>query len=133
MSVINGIDYDYLATIAETSRVPFHKLCERAEKGLPIRNMIGADEEWVDYRGASEILRYKYNTLAGTLTSPDADLEYWGIKWKTRSRVKPMGKRGCGVLFKRSDLVLVNQIRKHTHLSLKAALRVHQAMVQGLI
>ena len=131
MSIINGIDYDNLAKIAETSRVPFHVLCERAESGKPIERTKRGDEEWTDYHEAAEILNCNYTHLAGVLTDSEQELEYWGIKWKTRSRVKPQGKRGCGVLFKRADLVLVGRIRRYAHLSLKGALRVNQAMVQG--
>jgi len=133
MSVINGIDYDRLAEIADQQRVPFHKLCERAEKGLPLRNLVHQDDEWVDYRGAANILNVKYNSLAGQL-SQNCELEYWGIEWKTRSVSGAReGKRGCGVLFKRADLVIVRNIKTHAHLSLISALKVFQAMEQGRI
>jgi len=41
MSVINNIDYDHLAHLAKTSKTPFHLLCQRAEKGLPLNNLEG--------------------------------------------------------------------------------------------
>ena len=128
MSIINGIDYDNLAELAEHNRVPFHILCQRAEKGLPIEEVI--DPNWVDYEEAARIIGCKYYTLAGRL-SQGCDLEYWGITWKSKSKVKPTGKRGCGVLFKKTDLLLIRKIRLGAHLSLTSALKVYEAMKQG--
>jgi len=133
MSVINGIDYDDLARRAETSRVPFHILCKRAEKGQPIENTLSPDPDWVDYHDAAKIVGCRYHTLAGTLTDPTVEIEYWGIKWKSRSKVNPKSKRGCGVLFYKPDLVVIANIRKYAHLSIKSALKVFQAMEGGHI
>jgi len=133
MSVINGIDYNRIADLAEATGRPFHKLCARAEKGLPLRNLAKPDDEWVDYRGAAKILCATYSSLAGTL-SQKCEIEYFGIEWKTRSMTgAKVGKRGCGVLFKRADLVVVNNIRTGARLSLAAALKVYQAMELGRI
>ena len=130
---VNGIDYGHLASIAESSRVPFHILCQRAEKGLPIRDMAPADDNWVDYTTAAEILDTAYGSLASTITSKHCQLEYYGIQWMSRSRVNSKSKRGCGVLFKRADLVAVRKIKQEVHLGLTAALKVFQAIQMGRI
>ena len=133
MSVINNIDYDHLTHLAKTSRVPSHKLCERAEKGLPLNNLVEEDpNEWVGYPMVSQLLSSPYSTLLSLFTQQN-DLDYWGIEWKSRSLVKAKGKRGCGVLFKRTDITLVNSIRVGAHISLMAALKVFQAIRQGKI
>lgn len=132
MSVINGIDYDNLARMAEQHRVPFHVLCERAEMGRPLLNKKVEDLEWIGYQMAAEILGSTYQGLASLFTYK-CELDYWGIEWKTKSMVKPKGKRGCGVLFKRADIVIVKNIRDGAKLSLIAALKVFQAMEQGKI
>jgi len=133
MSVINGIDYDHLAAVSESSGVQFHTLCQRAEKGLPIRDLVGEDDEWVNYKSTAKILDSAYGSLASTLTSAHCELDYYGIRWKSRSRVKKSGKRGCGVLFKRADLIVIRNIKTHAHLSLTSALKVFQAMQLGRI
>ena len=133
MSIINGIDYDNLAEMAETSRVSFETLCKRAERGLPLAHTEEQSPDWVGYQEAAKILRTSYGHLAGVFTSKEMELEYWGIKWKTRSLVKPQGKRGCGVLFYKPDLIVVANIKKYTHMSIMNALRVYQAMEGGHI
>lgn len=135
MSVINGIDYDNLAHIAETSRVPFHVLCERAEKGKPLHHEVRESSmEWVGYQEAAQLLYSPQTTIASAFTTNSGmQLEYWGIEWKTKSLIKPKAKRGCGVLFKRADIIVVNNIRIGAHISLIAALKVFQAMEQGKI
>jgi len=132
---INNIDYDHLAYLADKSRVPFHKLCERAEKGLPLENMVQEDPNiWVSYPMAARLLCARRSTLHAIMTQ-DTHLEkdYWGIEWKSKSKTKEKAKRGCGVLFKRADIVIVNNIRTGAHISLMAALKVFQAMEQGKI
>lgn len=132
MSVINGIDYDNLARMADQHHVPFHKLCERAEMGKPLLNEDRQDSDWVNYKVAAGLLGSTYQGLASLFTYK-CELDYWGIEWKTKSMVKPKGKRGCGVLFKRADIIIVKNIQKGAGLSLISALRVFQAMEQGKI
>ena len=135
MSVINGIDYDNLAHLAKTSRVPFHTLCLRAEKGLPLESGVPEDEEWISYWSVSQILNMKHNTLFGAMTHVCKELDYFGIEWKTRSQNSSVkeGKRGCGILFKRADIIVLNNIRVGAKLSLISALKVYQAMELGRI
>ena len=134
MSIINGIDYDNLAHLAKTSRVPFHTLCLRAEKGEPLESGIAEDDEWISYWGVSQILNMKHNTLFGAMTHVCKEVDYFGIEWKTRSkRTDIEGKRGCGVLFKRADIIVLNNIRIGAKLSLISALKVFQAMELGRI
>jgi len=131
MSVINGIDYDNIAQISKESGVPFHVLCQRAEKGEKLQGgrMIEDPMVWVGYDMAGRLLGAK--SLATSFTQGNPELDYWGIEWKTRSLVKPKGRRGCGVLFKRADIAKVNEIRAGANLSITAALKVFQAMKQG--
>ena len=130
---IKDIDYTYLASIAETGRTSFEVLCARAERGEPI-HPIEKDPEWVSYHEAADILNTTYATLAGVFTSPRCQLPYHGIHWKTKSKNNPKeGKRGCGVLFYKPDLVVIANIRKHTRFQLLTALRVFEAMERGLI
>lgn len=130
---IKDIDYKYLADIALTSRISFEKLCERAEKGQPLDHMTSDNPNWVNYNEAADIMSISYASLASAFTNKTPKIEYYGIKWKTKSKVKPKGKRGCGVLFYRADLVVVVNIKKNANLSLGAALRVFQSMEMGEI
>jgi hypothetical protein len=129
--IVNGVDYTKIASIAEQSGISYDALCKRAERGE--RLLVETSHDWVDYRGAADILCVQYHSLAGQL-SQKCELEYFGIEWKSRSMNKAIqGKRGCGVLFKRSDLERVAEIRVGAHLGLFAALKVFQAMKQGRI
>lgn len=130
---IKSIDYAKLADIAQTSRISFETLCKRAEKGQPLNHMESEDPDWVGYYEASDILMTKYASLASSLTHCTKEIDYFGIGWKTKSKVKPKGKRGCGVLFYRADLVMVAKIKRGARLSTLAALRVFQAMQMGRI
>ena len=130
MSIINGIDYDNLAHISKTHNVPFHILCERAEKG----ELLQVDEdpfEWVAYSMAATLLSVRYCTLTDRLNSPEKSIEYWGIEWKSRSLVDHKAKQGCGVLFKRADINKIKTIKDSAHISLRAALKVFEAMALG--
>ena len=128
MSTINGIDYDRLALMAAEESIPFDKLCERAENGQPLRSLVKPDEEWIDYQTASNILCSTINAMAGNLTHPHAEVEYWGIQWKSRSKLKDGAKRGCGVLFNRYDIQRVAQIKRAAGIGTLTALRVFEAI-----
>jgi len=130
---INGIDYDNIAHISDKTGVPFHVLCLRAEKGEKLQGGRAIEDPmvWIGYGLAGRLLGTKCTSVASVMTQGKPELEYWGVEWKTRSLVKPKGKRGCGVLFKRADIVKVNEIRLGAHISLTAALKVFQAMKQG--
>jgi len=128
--IVNGVDYTKIASIAEQTGVSYDVLCQRAEKGERI--LVEPSDGWVDYKKAANLLSVEYTSLAGQL-SQNCELEYFGIEWKTLSIVKPKGKRGCGVLFKKADIERVNEIRRGARLGLVAALRVFQAMKQGKI
>jgi len=133
MSIINNIDYDNLAHIAKTSRVPFHVLCQRAEKGQSLNTLVEEDpNEWVAYPMTAKLLCTTRTSLFALFTQQN-DIDYWGIEWKSRSLIKPKGKRGCGVLFKRADINFINTVRVGAHISLMAALKVFQAIRQGKI
>lgn len=130
MTDIRSIDYEKLANMSAVEGVPFEKLCERAEKGRPLRNLVAPTEEWIDYREAAKVINCQYGSIASYFTDDRAEVDYWGIEWKTRStnpNVK-FGKRGCGVLFKRSDVERVAQIRRAAGISTAAALRVFEAL-----
>jgi len=131
---VNQIDYAHLAHLAETSRVPFHTLCQRAEKGESMEDYVQEDpREWVDYHEAAKILSMSYSSLASTFTSHHCLADYFGVKWRSKSRNNPKSKRGCGVLFKREDLVRITEIKKVIGISQFAALKVFQAMRLGNI
>lgn len=138
MTAVNQIDYEKLANMAREENVPFERLCRNAERGLPMRTLKPTTEDWIDYKGVSEILHCSYGTLSSHFTNNNRglrELEYWGIEWKTRSLNDGVseGKRGCGVLFKRTDISKVMRIRKVAGLGILAALRVFQAQRKGLL
>ena len=135
MTAINEIDYDYLADLAKNNRVPFHKLCQRAEKGLPLLGVVQKDlDEWVGYAMAAKLLCSRLPTVHSAFTTNNGmEIEYWGVEWKSRSLIKPKGKRGCGVFFKRQDILAINNIRLGAHVSLICACKVFQAQKQGRI
>lgn len=129
--IVNGVDYTKVAAIADQTGISYNVLCKRAERGE--RMLLEVDDNWVDYRGAADVLSVQYHSLAGQL-SQKCEIEYFGIEWKTRSMNNAKeGKRGCGVLFKKADLERVAEIRAGAHLGLFAALKVFQAMKQGRI
>ncbi len=130
---IRDIDYAKLAKIADNHRVSFVTLCKRAEKGQPLDYMNTNSPDWVDYNEAADIMSITYASLASAFTNDTSTIEYYGVGWKTKSKTKPKGKRGCGVLFRRADLIIVVNIKKSANLSLGAALRVFQAMKMGEI
>jgi len=136
MKAINEIDYDRLAKIAEHTRVDFTVLCARAERGETIKDPEAeiAANEWVGYKEAAEILGVIESTLASNFTQHDNKLEYWGVKWRSKSKNKPKeGKRGCGIQFYRIDIERIGHIRKSTQLRLLQTLRVFQAQKQGYL
>jgi len=135
MTAINQIDYHHLAKMSSATGIPFDTLCERAERGenLVERALRQPDNEWLTYEQAAKMLFTSISSLSGVLTHPTRTLEYWGIEWQTRSKTKSKGKRGCGVLFSKKDLLQIKAIKQATKLQLLTTLRVFQAMKQGRI
>lgn len=133
MPAIRDIDYHHLAKLAETSRVSFETLCKRAEKGEPLHHERMPNSEWVEYHDAADIMFTGYASLSSAMTHVCAELEYFGVRWKTKSKNNKLSKRGCGIMFNRADLVTVANIKRSASVSTLAALRVFEAMTQGQI
>lgn len=128
MTAAQNIDYLHLARIAKKEQIPFEKLCERAETGRPLRTLVAPDEEWITYQETADILCSTITAMAGNFTHPHAEIEYWGIQWKSRSKLKDGAKRGCGVLFYRYDIQRVAQIKRAAGIGTLTALRVFEAI-----
>ena len=129
---IKDIDYKMLAAMAQTGRISFEVLCKRAEEGKPLSEEKTVDPDWVDYHEAAAILGATYLSLTGSFTDPSAVIDYFGIHWQSKSKTLSKGKRGCGVLFYRADLIVIRNI-KQAGFQLRTALRIFQAMERGLI
>jgi len=132
------IDYKYLASVAERHGQDFEKICERAEKkgarteAELLRGFLRQpNDQWLTTPQAAEHLSVTYSSLVGTLMK--GDLEYFGIRVRSRSRKNPKARRGCGVLYNKEDLDEVKNIRSAIAGSLNSALRVFQAKKAGLI
>ena len=135
---ISTIDYDWIAEIAEANGIAFDRLCKMAEtKGARTEaELLGttlrpATKDWLTTPQAAEALHTTYSSLVSALM--DGRLPYYGIDYRSRSRVKPNGKRGCGVLFARTDVEEVKRLRGVLGTTLKGALRVFQAKRENLI
>jgi hypothetical protein len=126
MAAIQNIDYNRLAELSESYHIPFHKLCQRAEKGEDLEKTLTHPSEWVDYHQAAKIAGVTYQTFASSMTSPLKQLEYWGIRWKSLSKNNPLSKRGCGVLFNVEDLKKIHLLRQITK-KMAVALRLLEA------
>ncbi len=132
------IDYARIATLAEVNDIPFESLCERAEEDgartdqeLLKGFLRQPNADWLTTPDAAKHIAMTYSSFMSTMMS--AELDYYGITFKSRSRTKPNGKRGCGVLFKRSDLDDVVRLRHAIGSTTIAALRVFQAIKKGVI
>lgn len=134
---IGAINYEHIATLAENNGVKFECLCSRAENGAQTDSELLAgslrqpNADWLTTEQAARHLAMTYSTFVSTLM--DGDLEYYGIHYRSRSRIKPEARRGCGVLYDRHDLDEVMRLRRAIGSSTIAALRVFQAMRKGLI
>lgn len=136
MTNTNEIDYVKLERISAAEGIPFETLCERVEEGRPLRTLEPITRDWIGYKEVAEILHCSYGTLASHMTNDCKgcrELEYWGVDWKTRSMNENIaeGKRGCGVLFKRSDIEKIMHIRTSARIGIINSLKVFQAMHQG--
>lgn len=134
---IETIDYQHLATLAKDNGITFELLCKRAENGARTEaELLGEsprqpNADWLTTPQAAECISMTYSTFVSTLMG--GELDYYGIAYRSRSRVKPKGRRGCGVLYSRVDLDEIVRIRKAIGSSTIAALRVFQAKRKGLI
>lgn len=133
-----AIDYDRLAQLAKDTGVAFDRLCRRAEedgartdqellKGL----LRQPNAEWLSTPDAALHISITYTSFVSTMMR--GDLPCFGIECKSRSRNNPNSRRGCGVLYKRSDLDDVVRLRRAMGSSTVAALRVFQAVKKGVI
>lgn len=133
----NAIDYEHIAKLAEKNGANFEKLCGRAENGartdseLLGESLRQADANWLTTQQAASHLAMTYCTFVSSLMG--GELNCYGIRYRSRSRIKPNGRRGCGVLYCRSDLDEIIRLRRAIGSSSMAALRVFQAMRKGLI
>lgn len=133
MQQLNGIDYERLDRIASMHGLSYSTLCIRAEKGtLPNLDHL-EDERYVDYKGAAKIICVAEQSIYRDLTDSRRErvLDYWGIRWVSKSLNNPKSKRGCGVLFFREDLEEVMRLRHELGLNTVIALRIFQAKVLG--
>lgn len=128
---IKEINYHRIAKLAERNGANFERQCKRAEEGAQTEeDLLGscvrpATFDWLTTPQAAEYLSMTYSTFVSTLM--DGELDYFGIRYHSRSRVKTNARRGCGVLYSRADLVEVARIRQVLNSSQIAALRVFQA------
>ena len=134
----SGIDYNHLATLADANDISFEQLCRRAEetgactdKDLLKGFLRQPNEDWLTTTNAAKHIAMTYSSFMSVMMS--SELDYYGIEFKSRSRTKPNGKRGCGVLFKRSDLDDIVRLRHAIGSNTRAALRVFQAIKKGVI
>jgi len=135
---LSPIDYDRLAALAEANGLSFERLCQRAEATgarsdteLLAGFLRQPSEEWLTTPQAAAHIAMTYSSFMSTMMS--SELDYFGIEYKSRSRVKPNGKRGCGVLFRRSDLDDIVRLRRAIGSSTRAALRVFQVVKKGVL
>ncbi len=134
---IRDINYEHLAVLAKDNAANFELLCKRAEEGARTdAELLGScirqpDSKWLTTPQAAERLAMTYSTFVSTLMA--GELDYFGIEHRSRSRIKPKGRRGCGVLYKCSDLDEIVRVRQVLKSSNIAALRVFQAKRQGLL
>lgn len=134
---IRTIDYDHIASLAKDNGANFEHLCKRAEEGAwTDEELLGStirqpDERWLTTPQAAERVSMTYSTFVSTLMG--GDLNYFGIRHRSRSRIKPNARRGCGVLYDRYDLDEIVRIRRILKSSNMAALRVFQAKRKGLL
>jgi len=134
---IRTIDYNHIATLAKNNGANFERLCKRAEEGARTdAELLGScvrppNENWLTTPQAADRLAMTYSTFVSTLMA--GELDYFGIRYKSRSRINPKSRRGCGVLYHCRDLDEIVRIRKILKSSNMAALRVFQAKCQGLL
>lgn len=133
-----AINYDQLAKLAKTHNISFEKLCRRAEEtgartdtDLLKGFLRQPNKDWLTTPDAAEHIAMTYSSFVSTMMH--SDLPYFGIECKSRSRKKPKGRRGCGVLYKRSDLDDIVRLRRAIGSNTVAALRVFQAIKKGVI
>jgi len=142
------IDYNHLAELEKQHGIPFDRLCERAEKGartdadlIRAPGLIAPCDKWVTVDTACVILGIETSTFYCAVSRQG---HYSGVGWKSRSRKvqiagelnangNPVGKRGCGVLFRRADLERLRDIKRACGISYNAASKVFHAMQQGRI
>lgn len=134
---IQSINYRRIAALAEANGASFERLCKRAEEGARTdAELLGScvrqpNDQWLTAPQAAEQLSMTYSTFVSTLM--DGDLDYFGIRHRSRSRIKPSARRGCGVLYYRGDLDEIARIRRVLKSSNVAALRVFQAKRKGVL
>jgi hypothetical protein len=146
---INGrvrtINYARLAEMAEEHSLPFEKLCKHAENGcdseaaiLQRFGTLPPSENWITIDTACAILGIKVSSFYCSISRNG---HYSGIAWRSRSRKhaaggmtakgNPVGRRGCGVLFKRTDIERLRDIKRAAGISYMAAGKVFHAMQCG--
>jgi len=135
---ISAIDYDWLAQLAKRHDVPFEHLCKRAEQHgartedeLIVDGLMPPTRDWLTTPQAANVLALTYTSFVSALMG--GRLPYFGIDHRSRSRNKPNARRGCGVLFKRTDVEEVRRLRRVLGVSAKTALRVFQAKREDLL
>ena len=135
--LIRSIDYNRIAALAKANGANFERLCKRAEEGARTdAELLGScirqpNSDWLTTPKAAEYLSMTYSTFVSTLMG--GDLDYFGIRYRSRSRVNPSSRRGCGVLYDRSDLEEIVRLRRVLQSSNMAALRVFQAKRKGVL
>ena len=135
---IADIDYSMIARVAASSGVSFESLCAEAEvRGartpealLEGKGLSDPDVEWVVSQEAAKIVGTSYATFMH-LTSEKSALRHYGIRSRSRSQKNPNSRRGCGVLWHRSDLAETARIRKAVGVTLTTAMKIFQAKKLG--
>jgi len=134
-SLIRTIDYNHLAELEKKTGVPFDLLCERAENGATsddeLISRLGIHpptDTWLLHWQACAVLGINKAAFYGAIARNG---HYSGIQWKSRSKVKSTGKRGCGVLFHRDDLEQLRHIKVTADIAWPAAAKVFHAMQRG--
>lgn len=90
-----------------------------------------ASADWLTTKQAAAYLSMTYSSFISSLS--DGELPYYGLKWKSRSPVKSTSRRGCGVLWLRSDLDDVIRLRRAMKRGTKPALTVFQMLRKGVL
>lgn len=136
-TAINAIDYRHPLALTESRGKPYERLRVRAEDDAQVddepvtRELHQPDARWFTMPQAAEHLGIRYGSFHSAMSG--AELDYYGIRFRSRSLRKTNARRGCGVLFDRRDLDDVVNLREALGCSLSNALRVFQAMRKGLI
>ena len=157
-ATVAGIDYARIAKLANDNGVPFERLARRAERGaITDDELFGTSlrrpsENWLtlDMLENAIGMSKSVQISAGLKLEKATGIAYFGCAWKSRSRKQPgqrrdplnvgkpgagsgIGRRGCGVLLYKPDLMRLAEIRRAVGLSWINAGRVMIAMKKGAL